>query len=93
ETTQDGAILAADDTLNGGDSPAYFLNVDTPEDDREFEELDEETGETYVDSEIDSGFVLGPDGKAIVANTEGWVLGVNYLGSRCIVGGITNHVG
>ncbi|MGA7397596.1 MAG: hypothetical protein WBW62_09140 [Solirubrobacterales bacterium] len=93
ETTQDGAILAGDDTLTGGANADDFLNVNTLEDDRVFEVEYDDTGETYVDSEIDSGFVLGPDGKAIVANTEGLILGLNYLGSRCIVGGITNHVG
>ncbi|MGB0119574.1 MAG: hypothetical protein WBP55_01315 [Solirubrobacterales bacterium] len=93
ETTQDGAILAGEDTLTGGPNADDLLNVNTPEGNREFEELDDDTGETTVDSDIDSGFVLGPDGKAIVANSEGWILGVNYLGSRCIVGGITNHVG
>lgn len=93
ETTQNGAILAGDDTLNGGPSANDFLNVNTPEGDREFEEETDTAGQTYVDAEIDSGFVLGPDGKAIVANTEGAIMGLNYLDSACIYGGVFNTIG
>ncbi len=92
-TTVDGAVLSADYDKNGGPNPGDFLNVNTPDSEREFEEATQATGETYVDAEIDSGFVLGPDGKAIVANTEGWILGLNYLDSRCIAAGIVNYIG
>ncbi len=93
ETTQNGAILAADDDLEGGSSPDDFLNVDTPSYRRDFEYESTSTGETYVAHDIDSGFVLGPDGKAILANSEGMILGLNYLGSRCIAAGVINKIG
>jgi len=92
-TTANGAVLSGDSDKNGGPNPADFLNVDTPDSDREFEEVSRTTGQTYVEAEIDSGFVMGPDGKTIVANTEGWALGVNYLDSRCIAAGIVNYIG
>jgi hypothetical protein len=93
ETTQDGAILEADESKNGGPDPADFLNTNTPIADREFEEESiNPTGRTYVDADIDSGFVLGPDGKAILANSEAIILGLNYLGSRCITGGVVNYI-
>lgn len=95
-TTADGAVMGGDSNHNGGTDPSDFLNVATPQADRYFTSNTYSappTGEPYVDTSIDNGFVLGPDGKAIVANTEGMFFGVNYLGSDCIVGGVVNFVG
>ena len=67
---------------------------DTPLEDREFVyNANGASGETDVETEIDYGFVMGPDGKALVANTEGIILGVNYAGSNCIIGGVVNAIG
>ncbi len=92
KTTQDGAILSGEDDLYGGDDPNNFLNVATDEDNRDFEYYFDTAGETSVGSQIDSGFVLGPDGKMITTNSEGIALGLNYLGADCIVAGVFNHL-
>lgn len=92
QTNQNGAVMSADDDLNGGTTASDFLNIDTPKDDRMFESESDVTGRTYVDSEIDSGFVLGPDGQMISANTEGMALGLNYLGADCLVAGVFNKL-
>lgn len=93
KTTQDGAILGADDDLDGGPAASDFLNTTTAEADRDFEYSSATTGTTSVNQEIDSGFVLGPDGKMITSNTEGLAMGVNYLGANCVVAGIFNTIG
>lgn len=92
-TTADGAVLGGNDDLGGGPLASDFLNINTPEDDRSFASNSDDTGVTAVDTDIDEGFVLGPDGKGIVANTEGLILGLNYLGSPCMVAGVFNYVG
>ena len=94
QTSAPGAILAGEDDLPGpGGSPAEFLEPGTPADKREFVEHADTTGEINVESEIDQGFVLGPDGKMITANSEGIALGLNYGGSVCLVAGVANLVG
>jgi len=92
QTTQDGAVMSGDSDFNGGDSPAAFLNVGTAKDDRFFVSAGKSTGVTGVDADIDSGFVLGPDGKMITVNSEGLALGLNYLGADCIVAGVFNKL-
>lgn len=93
KTAVDGAILEADYSYNGGTDPSDFLNTTTPEDDRVWEYENTSVTETYVDSEIDSGFVLGPDGKGLVANSEGIIMGINYAGANCLTAGVINKVG
>jgi hypothetical protein len=46
-----------------------------------------------VSADIDEGFVLGPDGKGLVANSEGIILGINYGASGCYIAGVVNAVG
>jgi hypothetical protein len=91
-TSQNGAV-AGGDTDYVGSSPTTFLNVDTPFEDRRLAYESETTGDTYVTTEIDNGFVLGPDGKGLVANTEGVILGINYGSAGCYIAGVVNAVG
>jgi hypothetical protein len=91
-TTVNGAVAGGEDDWNGA-SPTDFLNTDTPAGDRELVSESETSGDTYVTTEIDQGFVLGPDGKGLVANTEGVILGINYAGSNCYIAGVVNAVG
>jgi hypothetical protein len=91
-TTVDGAVMAGNDDLGGGSSPNDYLNVNTEADDRDFANMGNATGVTYVGNDIDAGFVLGPDGKMITSNTEGVALGVNYLGADCVVAGVFNKI-
>jgi hypothetical protein len=94
QTTLSGAILDGNDNLPGpGGVPAEFLEPATPEEKREFVSFADTTGEIDVSSDIDEGYVLGPDGKMITANSEGIALGLNYGGSVCLTAGIVNLIG
>jgi hypothetical protein len=94
QTSAPGAVLAGEKDLPGpGGTPAEFLEPGTPSEKREFVFQSDTTGEINVRSEIDAGFVLGPDGKMITANSEGIALGLNYGGSVCLVAGVVNLVG
>jgi hypothetical protein len=94
QTTLSGAVQDGIDNLPGpGGIPAEFLEPNTLAEKREFVALSDTTGEINVESEIDQGFVLGPDGKMITANSEGIALGLNYGGSVCLTAGVVNLVG
>lgn len=87
-----GAVMSGNDSFEGT-SPTDFLNPTTPADERELAYEYEPTGKTIVVNDIDEGFVLGPEGKMLAANTEGIALGVNYGQPGCLVGGVINAVG
>jgi hypothetical protein len=92
QTSQNGAVAGGEDDFEGT-SPTDFLNVDTPAEDREFVENSIGAGKTSVEAEIDEGFVLGPDGKMLTANSEGIALGLNYGAPGCLFAGVINAVG
>jgi len=92
QTSVNGAVVEGEDSYEGT-SPTDFLNVDTPAEDRRFVYESDTTGETEVSTEIDYGFVLGPDGKGLVANTEGVILGINYGAPGCYIAGVVNAIG
>ena len=92
QTTQNGAVVAGEDDFDGS-SPADFLNTDTPFEDRRFVYYSTTSGDTLVEHEIDQGFILGPDGKGLVASSEGIILGINYAGTPCLIAGVVNAVG
>ena len=92
QTSVNGAVAEGEDSYEGT-SPTDFLNVDTPPEDRRFVYESDTAGETEVSTEIDYGFVLGPDGKGLVANTEGIILGINYGAPGCYIAGVVNAVG
>ncbi len=93
-TTQDGAVMDGSTDHNGGALTTDYLNAATPPDERVllFNTTDP-SGTTNVDNDIDDGFVLGPDGHGLAVNGEGWALGLNFLGSACVVGGHIDHMG
>ncbi len=94
ETSAPGAILAGSDNLGGpGGSEGAFLEPSTAPEKREFVSYGDTTGEISVGSNIDQGYVLGPEGKLITANSEGIVLGLNYGPSVCLTAGVVNLVG
>ena len=84
KTTQDGAVFSADYGKYGGSDPSDFLNVNTSESDREWESESNTTDETYVDNEIDSGFVLGPDGKGLTPLMGCYGIGVTRIVAAAI---------
>jgi hypothetical protein len=92
QTTVNGAVAVGEDDFEGT-SPTDFLNVDTPPEERVLVDESETTGETRVTTEIDQGFVLGPDGKGLVANSEGIILGLNYGAPGCYIAGVVNAIG
>jgi hypothetical protein len=92
QTSVNGAVANGEDEFDGS-SPAELLNVDTPVGDRVLVDESTSAGSTYVSTEIDNGYVLGPDGKGLVANTEGIILGLNYGNAGCYIAGVVNAVG
>jgi hypothetical protein len=91
QTSQDGAVASGDDFYDGQEG--NFLNVNTPEEEREFGINTIASGITDVENDIDSGFVLGPDGRGLTTNSEGIALGLNYGAAGCLFAGVINTVG
>jgi hypothetical protein len=92
QTSVNGAVTGGEDDFDGS-SPTEFLNTDTPASERVLVNENETSGDTLVSTEIDQGFILGPDGKGLVANTEGIILGLNYGSPGCYIAGVVNAVG
>jgi hypothetical protein len=93
QTSLPGAIQDGTDDLTGPNGSGEFLEPGTPIEKREFLALSVATGGIFVESQIDQGFVLGPDGKMITLNSEGTALGLNYGGSACLTAGVVNLLG
>lgn len=92
QTTLNGAVMDAEDDLTGPGGSGKFLEPDTLPDERVFLDRQGKAGEISVESEIDQGFLLGPDGRMLTLNSEGVALGLNYGGSVCLVAGVVNAV-
>jgi hypothetical protein len=90
ETTANGAVANGHDDFSG--VGVKFLETNTPADEREFVANEATSGGTSVSYDIDEGWVLGPEGKMLTANSEGIALGVNYAGSNCIAAGVVNAI-
>lgn len=91
QTSVNGAVAAGNSSFSG--NGGKFLNVDTPVDTREIVGGAVAQGTTVVFSNIDAGWVLGPEGKMLSINSEGIALGLNYGNAGCLVAGIVNAVG
>ena len=91
-TSVNGAILGGRANYEGT-SATDFLDADTEAEEAELVVVSEGTGKTRVESDIDNGFVLGPEGKMLTTNTEGIALGLNYGQPGCLVAGVINAVG
>ena len=91
QTSQNGAVADGSDNFTG--NAGNFLNTNTPEENREFVAVQIPSGQTFVESVIDQGFVLGPDNKMLTANSEGIAIGLNYSGASCLFAGVVNAVG
>jgi hypothetical protein len=87
QTSVNGAVANGEDDFDGS-SPTELLNADTPAAGRVLVDEPVATGLTLVPGEIDNSFVLGPDGKGLVANTEGIILGLNYGAPGCYIAGV-----
>ncbi len=93
-TTQPSAILDGRDDLTGTDFNGKFLEPTTAADDRELlASTNSAPGQTLVQNSIDQGFVLGADNKALTIDGETAILGLNYGGAACIVGGVVHKLG
>jgi hypothetical protein len=91
QTTVNGAAANGADDFTG--EGGKFLTPATPADERVFIESGAPSGQPNVGHYIDQGFVLGPEGKMLTANSEGIALGVNYGNSGCLFAGIVNAIG
>ncbi|HVY95989.1 MAG TPA: hypothetical protein VHA54_03415 [Solirubrobacterales bacterium] len=92
QTSQNGAVLSGYDDYNGS-SPTDFLQTGTAAKDRRLVSESTSSGDTYVEADIDSGFVLGPDDKMLTVNSEGIALGLNYGAPGCLLAGVVDAVG
>jgi hypothetical protein len=91
QTTVNGAVANGNDDYSG--AGGNFLNPATPIDERVFVVSEAPSGQPVVGYEIDNGFVLGPEGKMLTANSEGIALGVNYGNGGCLFAGVVNALG
>jgi hypothetical protein len=91
QTTVNGTAANGVDDFTG--AGGKFLTPGTPVDERVFVEGEAPSGQPTVEHYIDQGFVLGPEGKMLTANSEGIALGLNYGNGGCLFGGIINAVG
>jgi hypothetical protein len=90
-TAVNGAVMAGD-TPHLGDSEG-FLEVGTEESKRILTSAAAPAGTTHAEFDIDRGYVMGPEGKALGFNTEGGPLALNYAGAKCIAAGTINALG
>jgi hypothetical protein len=90
-TTAPGSALGGNDDFEG--SAGNTLEPTTAPDDREILSSSDTAGQTEVNWNIDSGWVMAPDGKSISIDGETTPLGVNYAGAKCVVSGIVNTAG
>ena len=87
-TSQDDAIVTANNGDNHHGAGGDFLDVATPVEDRELYVWKLANDTTQASDVIDTLSVVDPNGKAITSfGGEGFVAGVNLLGSDCYIGG------
>lgn len=100
-TTQAGSFMDGSDDRSGdsdGDGLEDAESLDPPDaiDDTSFEQLSFATGgpnEQGVLSQIDEGFVVGPNGSYIGVDSEELLLAVRALGADCAVIGMAQLQG
>ena len=90
-TTANGAVMQGD-TSHLGDSEG-FLEVGTLENKRILTSAATTPGTPHAEFDIDRGYVMGPEGKALGFNTEGGPLALNYAGAKCVADGVINALG
>lgn len=88
-TTVANSFLGGTIDLPGGATTANFLNPGTPEATAQILAVAQAsaTGTPIVRSFIDNGWVLGADGSFLSIQGETAALGINALGSKCLVMG------
>jgi hypothetical protein len=93
-TSSDGAILQGyeDDATGPGDG-SDFLDSTTLADDREFVEVSDAAGDVNFEDDIDSGYVIAPDGKVLTLGSETTALGLNFAGAKCFFAGVVDAIG
>jgi hypothetical protein len=90
-TTASGAVMQGD-TSHLGDVEG-FLEAGTPEDKRILTSTQAPVGNPHAEFDIDRGYVMGPEGKALGFNTEGGPLALNFAGAKCVANGVINALG
>lgn len=93
KTTVANSFLNGNDNLPGGAAAANFLQPATLEEDRVLIQNVRPTGATpNVNSNIDQGYVMAPDGTMLSINSEGWALGLNVVGVKCYLAGTVDVI-
>ena len=92
ETTADGALLKSGTDNLLGPGVNAFLTPSTPADDRIFATGEDTDGLPQAFFELDGGYVIGADGRMVSIEAEGLLMTINYLGSDCVFGGVSNKL-
>ena len=92
-TSRDGAIMQGyeDDHTGSGDG-SDFLNSSTPANARELVEVSDGAGDISFEDDIDSSYVIAPDGKVLTLGSETTALGLNYT-ATCFFAGVVDSIG
>jgi hypothetical protein len=86
-TSQDGAVFDGDDAKRGA-NPTNFLDVGTPENERNFmTPVNVPTGTPLYLANGSDGSARAPDGTAVSFNSESVGASVNLLGAACTLHG------
>ena len=86
-TSQNGALFDAGEGSATGTSSTDFLNTDTPENKRVFQDTSTATGKSLYSNDFDGGVAIAPDGSSASLSNEGTGIGVNLLGANCFANG------
>ena len=89
-TSAPGAVMEGRDNHRG--SGGNFLEPTTPGPESELLSNSTPHGATNVRNDVNEGFVLGPDGSGLRIAGDAATLGLNYLGSPCIVAGTLERI-
>lgn len=87
-TTANNAVMSGEDNFGGIGN--VYLMPGTPAADSELLTLS--SAETLVSTQIDKGFVMGPQGDYLGVDGESTAIGVRYGASDCILRGVVNSV-
>lgn len=88
KTVMDGT---ASDYFGDGSAAPGFVPIALSDDARQLLRLG--AAGTTVRNNIDSGFVIAGNGHGLAMDAERSILGLNFLGADCVVGGFVNRVG
>jgi hypothetical protein len=92
-TSQNGAAMGGNGNFSYSGAPGDTLDTTTPANQRTILESSATDGTTFVDYNIDAGWVMAPNGQTLGIDGESTPLGLNYAGAECVASGVVNASG